>query len=403
MSAFVALLGLLFCIFFACRRYRRQKHSDDYIDGIRHLARETSWRRPVDGDEDDSFAEKSHSPHRPSGSHAHSSDTHEISERRSHGDRFSNGHSSAESTTVTMVPMNTVFGGQSYIPSSDQVYSTDRAPPTEASFGLLSRTPTRTSVDAWRVPAGSYPHPNTGGTRSAVSLVLPRLSQRSNTTSSSSVEEDSRRPYPKRKSLSGPRPNTSAKLRKHGSTPPSAFMGIRQSGFDSERQTQPQEQNEKVTVKGFINRLRSGRRTSVQSVDTLRGPSQGPETDDFASPPISVFSPSLLNPPIVVSPSHPVLTFPRGVTGNSYTLTNDSIGVAGQHDGNSAQLWPPPTLPTLAPSPSSTDSSSMIGDLLHPRLALGREQSEQASVTSFRDHEDYSRPINGVSTIHKVF
>lgn len=357
-----------------------------------HLARETSWRRPVDGDEDDSYTEKAHSPQRPSASHARS-DVPEVSERTSHGDRFSNGHSSAESTTATMVPMNIIFGGQSYIPSLDQDHPADRVPPAEVTSGLLSRTPTETSIDAWRVPAGSYPHPNSSGTRSAVSLVLAGGLNRCVTVSSST--EDSRKP--KRKPLSGPRPNTSAKVRKHSSTPPTAFMGVRQSAFDYEQQIQ--EQSEKVTVKGLINRLRSGRRTSTQSVDTVRGSSKGPEADEFSLPSISVFSPSLLNPPIVVAPSHPVLTFPRGVTGNSYTPADGSVRVSGQYDGNSAVLWPPPTLP----SPSSTDSASMMGYLLHPRLALGRAQSEQASITSFRDHEDYSRPINGVSIIHKVF
>ncbi|KJA21566.1 hypothetical protein HYPSUDRAFT_41957 [Hypholoma sublateritium FD-334 SS-4] len=397
-AAFVALLCLLFCVFFTCRRYRREKHPDDYIDGIMHLARGTSWRRPVDGDEDESYNEKAHSAQRPSGRHAHSSDMHEVSERTSHGDRLSNGDSSAESTTATMVPMSTVFGGQSYIPSLDQGHCADSAPSAVATSGLLSRTPTRTSIDAWRVPAGSYPHPNTCGTRSAVSLVLAGEPNKGTTVSSSSTE-DSRRPYPKRKSLSGPRPNTSAKVRKHSSTPPTAFMGVRQSAFDCEQQTQPREQSEKVTVKGLINRLRSGRRTSVQSVDTVRGSSHGPETDQSSLPSISVFSPSLLNPPIVVAPSHPVLTFPRGVTGNSYTPSDGSVGVSGQYD-NSAVLWPPPTLPSVAPSPSSTDTSSIKGYLLHPRLALGRAQSEQASITSFRDHEDYSRPINGLVNNH---
>ena len=56
---------------------------------------------------------------------------------------------------------------------------------------------------------------------------------------------------------------------------------------------------------------------------------------------------------------------------------------------------PPPPLPS-APSPVPTDSSSMVEGLLHPRLGMALGSSQQASATSLRDHEDYTRPINGV-------
>jgi hypothetical protein len=42
----------------------------------------------------------------------------------------------------------------------------------------------------------------------------------------------------------------------------------------------------------------------------------------------------------------------------------------------------------------------MIEGLLHPKLTL--EGSRQASQTSFRDNEDYSRPINGLVKNHHL-
>lgn len=348
----------------------------------------------MDGD-DDSYMEKSRA-FPPPGSLEHSVDTHDAFGSTSAGENISSGHGSAESGNATMVmPMNTVFGGQPPIPGLDQsVQGTVTLPPTAMTTLFLSEP-----HNVPRGPSNPYRHAYTEGTHSTASLTLAgeATSSREGTGSSSSTEEISTRPHAKYRPLLGPRPMGSKESRRHSSTPPSAFMSMRQPLFDYERQRQPPEQSDRMSVKSFISRLRNGRRASTQSMLTVRGPSLSQSREGEAPSPssVAVFSPSLLNPPVTIIPPHPVLTFPRGVTGNSYNPLVSQTG-EGPQDGPSGSsiLWPPATLP---PSPSPTDNSSMAEGLLHPRLSLSHGQSHQASLTSLRDHEDYTRPINGVS------
>jgi hypothetical protein len=332
----------------------------------------------------------------PPGSLEHSADTHDAFGSTSAGEHISSAHGSAESGTATMVaPMNTVFGGQPPMPGLDQSIQGAVAVPPTAMTTLFISEPHSVS----RGPSNSYRHVHTGGTRSAASLTLAgeSASSREGTGSSSSTEDTSTRPHAKHRSFLGPRPMGSKESRRHSSTPPTAFMGMRQPLFDYERQPQPPEQSDRMSVKSFISRLRNGRRASAQSMLTVRRPSfsQSREGDAPGPSSVAVFSPSLLNPPVTIIPPHPILTFPRGVTGNSYNQLESQAG-EGLQEGPSGFpiLWPPATLP---PSPSPTDNSSMAEGLLHPRLSLSQGQSHQASLTSLRDHEDYTRPINGVS------
>ncbi|KAF9479490.1 hypothetical protein BDN70DRAFT_932550 [Pholiota conissans] len=396
LAATIALVCLVLVLFFACRQYRRRRgvHNGS-TDNILTLAREVSWRRPVDGD-DDSYVEKPQS-HPPSGSIEQSIDgTHEAYASTSAG------HGSAESgAAITTMPMNTVFGGQTPMPGLGQ--SIQGAIALPATSILLSQ-PTDFR-DAPHVSSNPYRHVHAGGSRSDTALTLAgELScSHEETLSSSSTEELARKPHGKRKSLSGPRPLTSKAGHRHSSTPPSAFANAQQlpGSSDYERQTPPPEQSDRMSVRSFISRLRNGRRTSAQSMSTIRAPSysQSREPDVSVLSSETMISPSLLNPPITISPPRPILTFPRGVTGNSYNPLSAEGAEAAAHNGSgpTAVLWPPATLP---PSPSASTNSSMVEGLLHPRLGLGQGQNHQASMTSLRDHEDYSRPISGLVNNH---
>ena len=90
---------------------------------------------------------------------------------------------------------------------------------------------------------------------------------------------------------------------------------------------------------------------------------------------------------------------PRGITTTrgSYNFPSQQLFPLRQDTSSRGLLrWPDVTLPPPAPSPVPTDTSSMVEGLLHPRLGMALGSSQQASATSLRDHEDYTRPINGV-------
>ncbi|TFK23011.1 hypothetical protein FA15DRAFT_657046 [Coprinopsis marcescibilis] len=212
-------------------------------------------------------------------------------------------------------------------------------------------------------------------------------------------------------SLSGPRPRPESR-RPSYSTPPISFP-ISEMG-ETDRKS------EKGSIRGLLSKL-TKRPTSSHSNATVKSPSISSQThvhtffgsteslvenmpsgsaNSHKSPePILLTHTlpydSLLNPspavlfPVSNSPStppQPLLSFPRGITGNSYTVQSISP--------------PPPSLrisgdPT-PPSPAATDTSSFVvkESLLHPKLGMAL----QASQASLRDHEDYSRPISGLVT-----
>jgi hypothetical protein len=207
-----------------------------------------------------------------------------------------------------------------------------------------------------------------------------------------------------RNSVSGPRamPGLTEKNLRHNSTPPSAFISVRDdaTAYHEGQPTAQDTQADVVSVKSIMGLFKSARRMSTQSLaSTIRGSPFTRPTDQEESIPAlllrrgpivaspNIYSPSLLNPPIELPPQ-PRIPFPRGATGHSYELHQ------------SALLWPPATLPPDPVSPVPTDNSSMIEGLLHPKLTL--EVSRQASQTSFNDNEDYSRPINGLVKNHHL-
>lgn len=297
-------------------------------------------------------------------------------------------------------PLNPTFGGQPYMPG----YAQTTARPNGQPDPNLSRCASVAGPDSsqtWRGfnnPQAYYEgsagqnYPSPGESRSAVSLGPSGSS--SGGHGSSSGEGSRAKPHT-RVSFPGPRPiPPSNDGRRHSSVPPTAFMGVREPAFDHERQHHP-EQSDKGSVRSFLTRLRNGRRTSLQSLATVRGDRTRGSKESLMSPePSNLYSPSLLNPPVTLSPSPAILRFPRGVTGHSYIPLPPEM-FDRYTSAASSGLWPPVTLPP-SPSPVPTDNSSMVEGLLHPRLGTGMDHLQQASTASLGDHEDYMRPINGV-------
>ena len=209
-----------------------------------------------------------------------------------------------------------------------------------------------------------------------------------------------------------PKPIHMLSGRRHYSTPPTAFVGDNSSSFERDTQRVQQQQREEREQEDRANksisqiilaRIRASRRSSNGSIKAY---SQCTTLDSERSTPSrtssNMYSPSLLNPPISISMTVP---HPHGVTRSSYTFSSQHF-VPLREDVTASSRgvvrWPDvgtlPSAPPLhsAPSPVPTDSSSMVEGLLHPRLGMGLGSSQQASATSLRDHEDYTRPINGV-------
>ncbi|KAG6878400.1 hypothetical protein C0993_007582 [Termitomyces sp. T159_Od127] len=91
---------------------------------------------------------------------------------------------------------------------------------------------------------------------------------------------------------------------------------------------------------------------------------------------------------------HPPLSPPKAVSAMSLNRRNKpTLGPIEPHC-----LWPAATLPPL-PSPTNTESSRMLENLLTPHIGTRIASSQHSSSASLRDHVDYTRPINGVCHI----
>ena len=183
----------------------------------------------------------------------------------------------------------------------------------------------------------------------------------------------------KRVFLPGPRASpTAGESRRHGSTPPTSFPPEHQISIRRNLSVGSQRGF------GFLESLRTRRKSSAQSVVTVKRSQVDSSPESLNSRTMSFYGSiqgpsSLLNPG--PPPSPPLLRFPEGVTGES-----------NQEGSIPSTLWPPMTLP---PSPAPTANSSMKDGLLHPRLGMALADSQQTSLVSLRDNEDYTRPING--------
>ncbi|KAF5324376.1 hypothetical protein D9619_011354 [Psilocybe cf. subviscida] len=413
-AATAGLLALAVLIFFTCRKYRSRVSHNESTDRILALARNVSWRTPVDGSLAGSLHEKVFYAKSGSASppleetYDHSSDEHR--------DEFgsisrSNGTIEHPDYLAMHRPMNPTFGGQSYVPAHADPRRPDPAAFPTQMYPFVHIPGSSTE---WR-PADPFEHEDDpvstrsyGPTRSETALVFPGWSSPSehgvmpHSTAYGTWGATDSAPRT-RNSVSGPRAmlGSMQKSRRHSSTPPSAFMGSHDDATtDQEGQsTLHDSQADRMSVKSIMSIFKSARRASSQSLaSTIKSlpftrltdqepiPTLSPRRDQMVGS-SNIYSPSLLNPPIALPPQ-PLLSFPRGVTGHGYD------------PHQSATLWPPPTLPPAPDSPAPTDDSSMIEGLLHPRLAL--EGLRQASQTSFRDNEDYSRPISGLVKNHHL-
>jgi len=453
----VVLIAVVVAVFLLCKRCKPRRRQYGSTENILVAAHRISWRPPLDGDDDEDsylgrYARQSPSPPpRPSGSQTLGGDGGYYSGGRSLGDI-----SSVEDRHVEMgvaVPLQPPFGGPSYTyrqeldETREEKTQTTRPVTPAGSLPKLnekSQTPEMTQSKPqphFPLPPLGDPYARTGSrpptafhnmpaglSRSATSLttatsssadhgggftssaegLMRGSSKRSSGTRlgsssgelgvQSSSSGEGRASSSSMKRVSGPRPMSTQSSRRISSGPPSALS----TGRDLERQQA--EDNDGSSVKSFFARLRKSRRFSgdtAETSSTMRASQQNLRESIMAamqSRP-SVYSPSLLNPPIVIQPSQPVLGFPHGISGNSYVPRAPQMSFNSQSTMVPVQ-WRPPSLPP-PPSPAPTDDSSMVEGLLDPRLRMNQDGDEQASTASLRDHEDYSRPItfNGVSSL----
>ena len=209
-----------------------------------------------------------------------------------------------------------------------------------------------------------------------------------------------------------PKPVHKLSGRRHYSTPPTAFVGRNSSlEYGTERTPPPQQQQQQQQVEEqnqryrgnrslsqiILARILASRRSSNASTEKAYSQCTTLESEESAPSRTSshMYSPSLLNPPIAMSQT---VVPPR----TSYTFPRQHLLPTPRQDTSRGLVrWPmadvtlPPPFPA-APSPVPTDTSSMVEGLLHPRLGMALGSSQRASAMSLRDHEDYTRPINGV-------
>lgn len=214
----------------------------------------------------------------------------------------------------------------------------------------------------------------------------------------------------RRTSIPAPKPTHKLSGRRHYSSPPTAFVHDPSLEYAAQRIRQHQEEQkqqdrmDKSISQIILARIRASRRkstaSSVETYTTIKSQESTP-----SRAPSHVYSPSLLNPPIVIPQTVPQPYLPHGAT--SYYTPDNTLNQHLHHrqgvgDTSEGLRLPNVTLPS-APSPVPTDTSSMIEGLLHPRLGMALASSQQASAMSLGDHEDYTRPINGVCFAQTLF
>lgn len=379
-SATLFLILLVVLIFFTCRRYQFRQSLGGSSDSFLTTPHSV-WRPPLGDDDDENdnpfFAVSAH-PHQPP----------PVEDR--HSGEGSNrsaapaGGSAEGSTSRFSLQRSPSFGGQPYMPGLGQTVQTvaGNRPVVLPHHYSSPATTSASGLAAVNTSASALDIPNLVAARSANSLTMKDASssQSHDLGSSSSGDAPLTISNGKRVSLAGPRASpTAGESRRHSLTPSTSFPPEDQ--IDIERNLSVGSQR----GFGFLKSLRTRRKSSAQSVVTVKGnPQVDASRESLNSRTMSFYGAipgpsSLLNPG--PPPSPPLLRFSRGVNGESH-----------QEGPISSPLWPPVTLP---PSPALTANSSMIEGLLHPRLGMALTGSQQASIASLRDNEDYMRPING--------
>jgi len=363
------LLLIILLLFLACR----QRSNGSYNSPIFAVSRNSSWHSPLEGDDDDylpSYGPGTHQGH---------------DDGRFFGDHLSvEDNDSAESAGVNGEPLMTAFGGQPPSPPLPQVLRHSRHPSISPDY-----PPDNGNLRPWW--ANTEP-------LNATKRVDPHVSARGTGDDSSNEHYDfessaetpllggkTRRKY----SITEPRPVHTLSGRKHYSTSPTGFASGRDSSLEFATQ-RIQEHQEKQTRQDradqTISQIILARLRRLSTATTVKSSSQyttnKSEESLDSSRPQHVYSPSLLNPPIIVP------AFYQGLTGSPPDI---------RINPHPLHKRPSVTLPRVSPLPST---SSMIEGLLHPRLGMALAHSQQASYTSLRDHEDYTRPINGLVNNH---
>lgn len=199
----------------------------------------------------------------------------------------------------------------------------------------------------------------------------------------------------RRSSITEPKPIHKTSGRRHYFTPPTAFVLGHDSSLEyaTRRIRQHQdEQKQQDLIDQSISQIILARLRRPSTATTVNSCSQyttiRSEGLGSSRTPSHMYPPSLLNPPMVVAPS-------QGVSSHTPDNMINQHRYPGAGETSERLFWPSVILPPASPAPS-TDTSSMVEGLLHPRLGTALAQSQQASFTSLRDHEDYTRPIIGV-------
>ena len=435
-GAFFVFIVIL-SIFFACKRRRTNRSYNSSLEDILAAPRgNNSWHPPLETDDDDSYLaayRRRTPPKYTSGIQG---------QRGPFDDPLSNGvgrSGSAESAGANGAPVN--FRGQPPVRQTLHGSTQSRGPllfPSHTSIDSLgnSRTlwgpieplnitkhnstlkPSSPAVDSHVSAIGrrSASSLGFGGSTSSNGHLAPGSSGETLIPRATSSNRSTVIPEP-------PKPVHKLSGRGHYSTPPTAFVqrnaslehGTQRIQQEQEREEQEErdqlERGNKSLSQVILARIRASRRSSNGS--SVKAYSQCTTLESEGSAPSRtsshMYSPSLLNPPISMSMT--VVPQPRGVTRTSYNSFPSQRFLSVREDTSSSSRglvhWPdvgmlppppppPPPPSSSAPSPVPTDASSMVEGLLHPRLGMALGSSQQASATSLRDHEDYTRPINGV-------
>lgn len=382
-GTFVLLL-IISLIFFACKRYRSNRFYNSSTEDILTVSRVTPWRPPLEADDDDHYLAMT------------------TGNQGSLGDRLPVEGGSADDHG----PWST-SGGQPLV----SPVSLPRSPNSKDGllFASHSSNDSQGNSQPWwgnteplntnsprQLPPSVDSHVTVVASESTSTLGFGGSSSNGHRGPGSSGEAL----LPKGNrgtSITEPRPIHRLSGRRHYSAPPTAFVLGRNSSleYSSQRIQQYQEEQnqqdraDKSISQAIFARLRASRRSSI--APTVKAYSQCTIESEESAPSRapSYMSPSLLNPPISMSQ-----TVPRRVDSNYATLIHHPSLNQEAHDTFEGLGWLDVLPP--APSPAPTDTSSMVEGLLHPRLGMALAPSQQGSATSLRDHEDYTRPINGV-------
>jgi hypothetical protein len=399
-GTFVLLLISLL-IFFACKRRRSNRSYNSSTEDISAVSRTTPWRPPLEADDEHYFTTYGHStsPNYP-----------KTSGNQGENRLFEGG------STDTRGPWPT-FGSQPLVFPATQSRHGSTNPRDPSLF--LNRLDSHSSSRPWwgnteplninkrdssqQLPLTVDSHVTAIGSRSVSSLEFGGSSSSTNghlgpgSSGDALLPRDNRRTF-----ITEPRSIQRLSGRRHYSAPPTALLLGRDPNLEYSTQRIQQNQQDRMDKSispVILARLRASRGPSI--TPTVKPYPQCTTIGSEESTPSRalsyLYSPSLLNPPIAMSRTVPFLS--RGVTGSNYTSDNTHLSLRqGARDTSAELCWPDVTLPP-APSPVST-TSSMVEGLLHPRLGMALAPSQQASAASFRDYEDYTRPINGVCLLH---